>query len=99
VLGSLLGSRIGKKLSAATLRRSFAWLILFMGAFILVRETPDDLLQMPAIRAGGALALLVVVGAALRNFRIGMETRQINGTESAGHASKNAAPESGTRGD
>lgn len=75
IVGSLVGSQLGKKLSAATLRRSFAWLILFMGAFILVREAPEELLQMPAIRAGGGLALLALVGVAVRNARLGRAAR------------------------
>src|SRR5690606_34381415 len=65
VAGSLFGSRIGRKLSAAALRQSFGWFVLCMAGFILLRETPAELLGVPALRAGGAVALLLVVGAAI----------------------------------
>ncbi|MFO7156595.1 MAG: sulfite exporter TauE/SafE family protein [Pseudomonadota bacterium] len=70
VAGSLFGSRIGRKLSAAALRQSFGWFVLCMAGFILLRETPAELLGVPALRAGGAVALLLVVGAAIRNIRV-----------------------------
>lgn len=106
IIGSVLGSQLGKRLSAAALRQSFAWLILFMGAFILTKETPSELLEMPATRAGGALAFLAVVGLAVRNFRLGRAARrelrsniQNRGTKSLAHASTRSTPADGTRRD
>ena len=98
VVGSLLGSQLGRRLSALTLRRSFAWLILAMAIFILARETPDEILRMPALRAGGALALVFVIGIAIRNIRIGRALpKKENGTNSALRASENSASERGPR--
>lgn len=38
VIGILIGDRISKKIPAATLRKSFGWLVLIMGCWILFRE-------------------------------------------------------------
>lgn len=76
VLGSLVGSRIGPRLSSDTLRQSFAWVILVMAALILARETPAELLRMPATQAGGALIFLAVLGMGIRNHRLGLAGRK-----------------------
>lgn len=62
ILGSLLGARWGRQLSAEGLRRGFAIFIVVLGLFILVREL-STLLHLPASRAtalGGAASLGVL---------------------------------------
>lgn len=77
IVGSLFGSRLGRHVSAAMLRQSFAWFILVMAAFILVRETPDEILRLPALQAGGAVAFLAILGIAYRNTRLARLARRI----------------------
>lgn len=76
VLGSLLGTRLGPRLSTAALRQSFAWLVLFVAAFIVVREAPTEVLPAPFARAGGAILFLAVVGMGIRSQRLGRQSRR-----------------------
>jgi len=87
VAGSLFGSRLGRRLSAVALRQSFGWFILAMSAFILIREVPEEVTRLPALRAGGAVALVLVVGATIRNIRLGRSSRKIE-TGSTSRASE-----------
>ncbi|WP_224368849.1 sulfite exporter TauE/SafE family protein [Hyalangium versicolor] len=62
ILGSLLGTRLGRGFSPESLRKTFASFIVALGAFILVRELLS-LLHVPAVRAlvlAGGLALGVL---------------------------------------
>jgi uncharacterized membrane protein YfcA len=38
IAGILIGNKVSKKISAATLRRAFGWFVLFMGCWILLKE-------------------------------------------------------------
>lgn len=38
MLGSVAGARIGRRLSPERLRRSFAWLVVFMGLFMFAKQ-------------------------------------------------------------
>ncbi len=40
ILGSLLGARLGAKVSALRLRRAFAWLVIAMGLFMFAKQLP-----------------------------------------------------------
>ena len=40
VVGTISGARLGHRLSPRTLRRGFAWLLLAVGLFVLVRQIP-----------------------------------------------------------
>jgi len=57
VLGSLAGARLLTRVSAEKLRRGFGWLVLVMGAFVLVQEAPAGA-RLPAL-----IVLLGVAGA------------------------------------
>lgn len=39
VTGILIGNKLQRKISAQALRKAFGWLVLFMGTYILLRET------------------------------------------------------------
>jgi uncharacterized protein len=55
VAGAAAGASIGRKVSAAALRKGFAWLVLAMGLFMFAKELS------PAIAIGaGAVALVVL---------------------------------------
>jgi uncharacterized membrane protein YfcA len=63
ILGSLLGTRIGRKISAEGLRQGFALFVVALGVFILVREL-STLLHVPSGRAvalAGVLSLVALV--------------------------------------
>ena len=62
ILGSLAGARFASRLSAATMRRAFAWLVLGMAIFMLTRELPHFLGTPAAAAVIGAVA---VAGLAL----------------------------------
>lgn len=62
ILGSLAGARFASKLSPATMRRAFAWLVLGMAIFMLVRELPR-FLGTPA--AAAVIATVAIAGLAL----------------------------------
>lgn len=67
ILGSLLGARLGRGLSPEGLRRGFAFFIVALGVFILVREL-SGLLHLPSARAAalaGGLSVAVLVLALL----------------------------------
>jgi uncharacterized membrane protein YfcA len=67
ILGSLLGARLGRGLSPEVLRRGFAFFIVALGVFILVREL-SGLLHLPSARAAalaGGLSVGVLVLAVL----------------------------------
>jgi len=49
ILGSLLGSRLGRKLPQSTLRRLFGLFLLAMGGFIVVDVVPDLLAARSAL--------------------------------------------------
>lgn len=55
VAGTVSGSLLGKAVSPEALRRGFAWLVLAMGLFMVVRQ-----LSLPAVAAVSALTLAVV---------------------------------------
>ena len=40
IIGILVGNRLSKKASGTVLKRSFGWIILAMGSYILLREVP-----------------------------------------------------------
>lgn len=63
ILGSLIGARLGRGLSPEVLRRGFAFFIVALGVFILVREL-SGLLHLPSERAAalaGGLSVAVLV--------------------------------------
>ena len=67
ILGSLLGARLGRGLSPELLRRGFAFFIVALGVFILVREL-SGLLHLPSARAAalaGGLSVGVLILALL----------------------------------
>jgi hypothetical protein len=57
ILGSLAGARFASKLSPATMRRAFAWLVLGMAIFMLARELPHFVGATVAAAVIGAIAL------------------------------------------
>lgn len=59
VLGSAAGTHLGKRLSAASLRRAFAGLVIAMGLFMFAKQLPP----LAALGAG-ALTLVAVLFAA-----------------------------------
>ncbi len=66
VLGSLVGSQLARRVSAATLRRAFAWLVVAMAFFVLGQELPRALgwpvpiaLTVATTALGTALVALV----------------------------------------
>lgn len=72
ILGSLAGARFAAKLSAATMRRAFAWLVLGMAIFMLARELPRFL---------GAPAATVMIGAvALAGLALGLRGAAVQPT-------------------
>jgi hypothetical protein len=62
IIGSLAGARFASKLSPATMRRAFAWLVLGMAIFMLAQELPRFLGAPVAAAVIGAVA---IVGLAL----------------------------------
>lgn len=67
ILGSLLGARLGRGLSPESLRRGFAFFIVALGVFILVREL-SGLLHLPSAQAAalaGGFSVGVLVLAVL----------------------------------
>lgn len=67
ILGSLLGARLGRGLSPELLRRGFAFFIVALGVFILVREL-SSLFHLPSTRAAalaGGLSVAVLALAGL----------------------------------
>lgn len=63
VIGSLAGARLARRLSGDTLRRGFAWFVLAMAIFMLLKEIPA--LRSPALLGG---VLLGLVASILRLF-------------------------------
>lgn len=57
ILGSLVGAQFASKLSPATMRRAFAWLVLGMAIFMLARELPQFLGTPAAAAVIGAVVL------------------------------------------
>jgi uncharacterized membrane protein YfcA len=53
VAGGLAGARLGSRVSARSLRRAFAWLVVAMGLFVFARELPP----VPAFAAGATTLL------------------------------------------
>jgi uncharacterized membrane protein YfcA len=57
IAGSLLGARLAKRANPDTLRKSFGWLVLAMGVFLLGKQLPGG----PLRDVGMPLAVLAVV--------------------------------------
>lgn len=57
IAGSLLGARLAKRANPDTLRKSFGWLVLAMGVFLLGKQLPGG----PLRDVGMPLAVLTVV--------------------------------------
>ncbi|HPH66462.1 MAG TPA: hypothetical protein PLF40_11975, partial [Kofleriaceae bacterium] len=74
IAGSIVGSRIAQRISAAALREGFGWFIVVMAAFIASMEAPRQLgLTLSAGARGGVVATavsLAAVGALLTAQRI-----------------------------
>jgi uncharacterized protein len=62
VAGSLVGARLGGRVSPEHLRKSFGWLVLGMAALVLVQELPARWQPLPA---SGRLGVAVTVSALL----------------------------------
>jgi uncharacterized membrane protein YfcA len=60
IAGSLLGARLAKRANPDTLRKSFGWLVLAMGVFLLGKQLPGG----PLRDVGMPLAVLAVIVAA-----------------------------------
>ena len=58
--GSLVGAQLAKRANPDTLRKSFGWLVLAMGVFLLGKQLPDG----PLRDVGMPLAVLAVIVAA-----------------------------------
>ena len=58
VMGSLVGARLAKRLSVATLRRGFAWFVLAMAVFMIGKQVS---LLAAALTAVVSVAIVVVV--------------------------------------
>jgi hypothetical protein len=63
IAGSLLGIRLGRRVSQQALRRGFAWYVLAMGLFVIGRESPPSVRSILVHRGALAVAALVVVMA------------------------------------
>jgi hypothetical protein len=70
IMGSLAGARFASKLSPATMRRAFAWLVLGMAIFMLAQELPRFLGTPVAAAVIGAVA---IIGLALGLRRTPLE--------------------------
>lgn len=55
--GMIVGTQVSRKVSATTLRRGFAWLVILMGLFVIARQV--------SILVGAAVAAVTVLGAFL----------------------------------
>jgi hypothetical protein len=62
IAGSLAGARFASRLSPATMRRAFAWLVLGMAIFMLARELPRYIGAPVSVAVIGTIA---IVGLAL----------------------------------
>jgi len=60
IAGSLVGARLAKRANPDTLRKSFGWLVLAMGVFLLGKQLPAG----PLRDVGMPLAVLAVIVAA-----------------------------------
>ncbi len=70
VVGGLVGGRLARRIQADRLRRAFGWFVLVMGAFVLSRQTPPELLRSPwAVAALVAAALPAAAAYLLRARR------------------------------
>ena len=86
ILGGLAGARFASRLSPATMRRAFAWLVLGMALFMLVSELPRF--------AGAPVAAAVIAVVALASLALGLRRPAIsrkkpvqeNTPEGAAHA-------------
>jgi uncharacterized protein len=72
--GSLVGARLSSKLSAATLRRTFAWFVLAMALFLLGKQLPPGAL-LPASVAVATIAAVLVA----RRVLTGLQRRSTAG--------------------
>ena len=64
ILGSLVGARFASRLSPATMRRAFAWLVLGMALFMLLSELPRFV--------GAPVAAAVIAVVALASLALGL---------------------------
>jgi uncharacterized protein len=56
VLGSIVGGRLAGRVPETALRAGFGWFVLVMGGFVLVQQSPPDLV-VPLVAMIGGLAL------------------------------------------
>lgn len=59
--GMFIGTRLGRRVSAANLRRGFAWLVIAMGLFVVARQLP--ILATTLVAAVTGIAVFVVTRA------------------------------------
>lgn len=67
--GSLVGARLGKHANPETLRRSFGWLVLAMGVFLLGKQLPQGALRDIGTPVAVALVVLVATVFLVRASR------------------------------
>jgi hypothetical protein len=70
VLGSLVGVRLARFFAPETLRRSFGWLVLAMGSFLITKQVPPGAAQTAAAVAALGLFSAAVTFAALRSTNV-----------------------------
>jgi hypothetical protein len=64
IVGSLAGARFASRLSPATMRRAFAWLVLGMAIFMLARELPRFV--------GAPITTFVIATIAIAGLALGL---------------------------
>ncbi len=73
--GSLAGARLAKQVNPETLRRSFGWLVLGMGVFLMGKQLPDSSVRTIGLPA----ALVLVLGFAIFFITRGARSRRSSG--------------------
>jgi uncharacterized protein len=66
LFGSLVGSLVGRRIRARTLREAFGWFVVAVGLFVLAQELPGAFGLQPSLR----IALLVSIGVTLSSLMI-----------------------------
>lgn len=73
VAGSLIGARLSVRISAASLRRGFAWFVLAIGVLFLVKQMPSAARAWLALHPAGwsvvVAAIVALLSSALRMQR------------------------------